>query len=122
MKMGLAIFMLIGGGIKVFRVPFQVEHWHQYQYPLWFLTVTGILEIAGALGMIAGGWNRYLALAAGALFSVLMVGAIHAHLFRAGQSLMTTIPAVICLVVSLIILVRELRALCGAKMLVENIG
>ncbi|PNB45780.1 DoxX family protein, partial [Pseudomonas sp. GW456-E7] len=45
MKVSLAAFMLAGGIIKVLRVPFQVEHWRHYQYPLWFLTVTGILEI-----------------------------------------------------------------------------
>lgn len=64
MKVSLAAFMLVGGIIKVFRVPFQVEHWRHYQYPLWFLTVTGILEIAGALAMTAGIWNRYAAFGA----------------------------------------------------------
>jgi len=111
MKMGLAAFMFIGGWIKVLRVPFQVDHWHHYQYPLWFLTVTGVLEIVGALGMMAGGWNRQAALASGILFAVLLIGAIHAHLFRAHQSLPTTIPAVACLVISLIIIVRELKEL-----------
>lgn len=79
MKVSLAAFMLVGGIIKVFRVPFQVEHWRHYQYPLWFLTVTGILEIAGALAMTAGIWNRYAAFGAGVLFVVLMAGAVHAH-------------------------------------------
>ncbi|MET3698853.1 hypothetical protein SAMN05877753_11088 [Bacillus oleivorans] len=34
MKVSLAAFMLIGGVIKVLRVPFQVEHWLHYRYPL----------------------------------------------------------------------------------------
>ncbi|AUS12837.1 hypothetical protein BG616_02600 [Bacillus subtilis] len=104
LKVSLAVFMLVGGIIKVSRVPFQVEHWQHYQYPLWFLTVTGILEIAGALAMTAGIWNRYAALGAGVLFVVLMAGAIHAHIFRARQSVLMTIPAMICLIVSIMII------------------
>lgn len=30
--------MLTGGVIKVLHVPFQVEHWRHYEYPLWFLS------------------------------------------------------------------------------------
>ncbi|WP_039075744.1 DoxX family protein [Bacillus sp. MSP13] len=107
MKVSLAVFMLAGGIIKVFRVPFQVEHWRHYQYPLWFLTVTGILEIAGALAMTAGIWNRLGAFGAGALFIFLMAGAVHAHMIRARQSVLMTIPAIICLVVSVMIVMRE---------------
>ncbi|TYS07064.1 DoxX family protein [Bacillus subtilis] len=108
MKVSLAAFMLAGGIIKVFRVPFQVEHWRHYQYPLSFLTVTGILEIAGALCMTAGIWNRYAALGAGVLFIVLMAGAVHAHIVRARQSVLMTIPAMICLIASIMIMIREL--------------
>ncbi|MGM0950849.1 MAG: DoxX family protein [Bacillota bacterium] len=108
MKASLAVFMFAGGIIKVFRVPFQVEHWRHYQYPLWFLTVTGILEIAGALAMTAGIWNRYAALGAGVLFIVLMTGAVHAHMFRARQSVLMTMPAMICLIASIMIIIREL--------------
>ena len=107
MKVSLAAFMLVGGIIKVFRVPFQVEHWRHYQYPLWFLTVTGILEIAGALAMTAGIWNRYAAFGAGVLFVVLMAGAVDAHMVRAHQSFLMTIPAMICLIVSIMIMIRE---------------
>ncbi|MCY8376803.1 DoxX family protein [Bacillus inaquosorum] len=107
MKASLAAFMLAGGIIKVFRAPFQVEHWRHYQYPLWFLTVTGILEIAGALAMTAGIWSRYAAFGAGVLFVVLMAGAVHAHIFRARQSVLMTIPAMICLIVSIIIIIWE---------------
>nr|WGD63071.1 DoxX family protein [Bacillus subtilis] len=103
-KVSLAVFMLAGGIIKVSRVPFQVEHWWHYQYPLWFLTVTGILEIAGALAMTAGIWNRYATIGAGVLFVVLMAGAIHAHMFRARQSVIMVIPAMICLIVSIMII------------------
>lgn len=60
MKVCLAAFMFTGGVIKILHVPFQVEHW--------FLTVTGCLEIAGALIMAWEIWNPNLAVAAGILF------------------------------------------------------
>ncbi|WP_189032608.1 DoxX family protein [Paenibacillus albidus] len=107
MKISLAVFMLIGGFIKIMRVPFQVEHWQHYQYPLWFLSVTGFLEIVGALGMIGGIWNRYFAVGSGVLFFILMIGAIHTHIFRAHQSVTMIIPASICLIVSIIIIIWE---------------
>ncbi|KKB74795.1 hypothetical protein TH62_05190 [Bacillus sp. TH008] len=110
MKACLAAFMFTGGVIKILHVPFQVEHWRHYQYPLWFLTVTGCLEIAGALIMAWGIWNPNLAVAAGILFFLLMMGAIHAHIFRARQSVFTAIPAAICSIASVIIVLLELNA------------
>lgn len=101
--------MLIGGGIKVFRVPFQVEHWLNYQYPLWFLTMTGLLEIIGAVGLAVGIWNRHAAIVSSILFIILMVGAIHAHIFRANQSLSMTIPALICLIISILIIISDAK-------------
>ncbi|MDR6226772.1 DoxX family protein [Desmospora profundinema] len=48
----LAIFMMLGGLIKLFRVPFQVEHWQQYQYPMWSMTVVGLVELIIAAGFV----------------------------------------------------------------------
>lgn len=110
MKVCLAAFMFAGGVIKVLHIPFQVEHWRHYQYPLWFLTLTGCLEIAGAFIMAWGIWNPNLAVAAGILFFLLMMGAIHAHIFRARQSVFTAIPAAVGSIVSVIIVMLELYA------------
>jgi len=103
----LAVFLLIGGFIKILRVPFQVEHWQHYQYPLWFMSVTGALEIIGAIAMIAGLWNRHLAVGSAILFVILMLGAIHAHLFRAEQSFAMAIPASICLILLVWVIIRN---------------
>ncbi|MEJ8545075.1 DoxX family protein [Brevibacillus borstelensis] len=104
----LALFLLSGGIIKLARVPFQVEHWNHYHYPLWFMSAVGILEAVGALALIGGIWNRALAIGSGALFVVLMAGAIHAHLFRAEQPIVTILPAAICLILSIIIIYSKL--------------
>lgn len=58
----LAVFILVGGFIKLFRVPFQVEHWQHYQHPLWFMSIIGFIDIIGAIGIIGDIWNQYLAL------------------------------------------------------------
>lgn len=105
----LATFILIGGFIKIFRVPFQVEHWQNYRYPLWFMSIIGLIELIGSIGMISGIWNEYLVLGSGTLFIFLMIGAIHAHMFRAHQSIVTIIPATICLVLSTLLIFSNLE-------------
>ncbi|ASJ55436.1 MULTISPECIES: DoxX family protein [Brevibacillus] len=105
----LAVFILTGGVIKLLRIPFQVEHWQHYQYPLWFMSVIGFLELIGGIAMILGAWNRYLAAGAGVLFVILMLGAIHAHIFRANQSVVTIIPALVCFILSIIVIIRNLK-------------
>ncbi|WP_195576391.1 DoxX family protein [Paenibacillus sp. 1001270B_150601_E10] len=105
----LALYIGLGGIVKVLRLPFQVEHWHQYQYPMWFLTVTGILEVLAAFGLIRGYWNRYFAIGAGIIIIVLMIGAIYTHLFKVNQPLTMAIPAAICLVLAVVVIIRNLK-------------
>lgn len=103
----LAVFILVGGFIKLLRIPFQVEHWQHYQYPLWFMSVIGVIELMVAIGMIIGIWNRYLAVGSCVLLVLLMVGAVHAHMFRANQSIVTILPAIICLISSIILIFKN---------------
>ncbi|KZD27309.1 MULTISPECIES: DoxX family protein [Bacillus] len=105
----LAIFIVVGGFIKIFRISFQVEHWQQYQYSLWFMSIIGFVEIIGAIGIIGGIWNQYLALGANTLLAILMVGAIHAHIFRAKQSILMIIPALLCFMLSTSIIIWNLN-------------
>ncbi|UYY99351.1 DoxX family protein [Peribacillus frigoritolerans] len=108
MQVILAVFILVGGFIKLLRISFQVEHWQHYQYPLWFMSVIGFIELIGAIGMIGGIWNRYLAVGSGVLFVLIMIGALHAHIFRAHQSIVMIIPAMICLILSIIVIIKNL--------------
>ncbi len=55
----LAIFIVVGGFIKIFRISFQVEHWRQYQYSLWFMSIIGFIEIIGAIGIIGSILKQY---------------------------------------------------------------
>ncbi|WHY58609.1 DoxX family protein [Peribacillus simplex] len=109
MQVILAVCILVGGFIKLLRIPFQVEHWQHYQYPLWFMSVIGFIELIGAIGMIGGIWNRYLAVGSGVLFVLIMIGALHAHIFRAHQSIVMIIPAMICLILSIMVIIKNLK-------------
>ena len=105
----LAVFILVGGFIKLFRIPFQVEHRQCYQYPLWLMSVIGIVELIGAIGMIGGIWNPCLVFVSGVLFVILMIGAIHAHIFRAHQPIKMIIPATICLILSMMVIMWNFK-------------
>lgn len=105
MQITLAVFILVGGFIKLFHIPFQVEHWQHYRYPLWFMSIIGFVEIVGAIGIIGGIWNQYFALGSSVLLAALMLGAIHAHIFRARQSIVTIIPSTLCLILSIMIII-----------------
>nr|WP_263326938.1 DoxX family protein [Neobacillus sp. Marseille-Q6967] len=108
MQVILALFILVGGFIKLLRMPFQVEHWRHYQYPLWFMSVIGLIEIIGAIGMISGIWISYLTVGSSVLFVLLMLGAIHSHIFRAHQSIVMIIPATICLILSIVLIIKNI--------------
>lgn len=47
------------------------------------MSIIGFVEVIGAIGLIGGIWNQYLALGSNILLMALMIGAIHAHIFRA---------------------------------------
>lgn len=102
----LAAFIGLGGIIKVMRLKFQVEHWNEYQYPMWFMTVTGIMEIIAAIAIIIGFWNRYFAIIGSSVVMVFMLGAIYTHIFKVQQPLTTAIPSTICLILAIILIVR----------------
>lgn len=70
----------------------------------WFWVVTGLVELAGALGMLAGIKHPRLATPAGLWLSALMVGAIFTHL-RADDPLANAVPAAVLLVLALAVAV-----------------
>lgn len=101
----LALFIGIGGIIKVLRIDFQVKHWQEYQYPMWFLTVTGVMEIVAAIAIFTGLWNHLLAIIGSVIVIVFMLGAIYTHIIKVQQPLSTVIPSAICLIVSIYLII-----------------
>ncbi|KKI91543.1 hypothetical protein WQ54_14210 [Bacillus sp. SA1-12] len=102
----LTVFIGLGGVIKIIKPTFQIEHWNLYQYPMWFMTVTGIMEIIASLALALGFWNRYYTLIGCSIIIVLMLGAIYTHIFRVHQAFKMAIPSTLCLLLAIIIFVR----------------
>ncbi|MEI4831559.1 DoxX family protein [Bacillus sp. FJAT-53711] len=90
--------------LKISRAKSMVHHWNEYRYPMWFMNVIALLELIGIIGIIIGFWSdRFLHYAA-FLIIVLMLGALHAHFFRAKHKPIMALNAFIMLVLSITIL------------------
>lgn len=96
----LTVLFMLGGGVgKITGQPamresaqhFAIE-WEHYRF-------LGVLEIAAAVGVVAGLWLNGLGLAAGVGVTALMVGAVLYHL-RLGDPASRTAPALVALAAS----------------------
>ncbi|MDM5191067.1 DoxX family protein [Bacillus sp. DX4.1] len=94
----LSVFM------KVSRTKSMVHHWNEYRYPMWFMNVTALFELAGVIGMIVSFWIPGILPYSAALFIVLMLGALHAHLFRAKHKPVMALNAFIMLVLPIVVI------------------
>lgn len=99
----LAIFFLMAGGSKLLNPDAQAENFANWGYPIWFLYVTGIIEVGGAIGLLIPGAR----LSATLVLSATMVGAAVTHL-SAGE--MGALPVPLVILSLLIVLVWTLRS------------
>lgn len=81
-----------------------VRHWNEYRYPMWLMAVIASLEAAGVVVMIYAFWNTGLVKYAALLFAILMLGAVHAHLFRARHKPIMAANAILMLALSVLLL------------------
>lgn len=72
----LALIFFASGGAKLLSLPFEVEAFVRWGYPITFMYFTGIVEVSGAVGLLI---TRLSSLASLCL-AVLMLGAIGTHL------------------------------------------
>jgi putative oxidoreductase len=94
---GLVALAFIGaGGSKLAGVPVMVEMFDKVGLGQWFRYFTGLLEVAGAIGLLIPRYAIYAAV----LLAIVMVGAIIAHVAVLGGS---PAPAAVLLVLSGII-------------------
>ncbi|WP_134702349.1 DoxX family protein [Ammoniphilus sp. YIM 78166] len=101
----LVCMFTFSASIKFLRKPMMVHHWNEYRYPMWFMFVIATLELTGVLGLLAAFWFQRMVIFAAILFIILMIGAIHAHLFRAKHSPLMAINAVIMLLLSITLII-----------------
>lgn len=78
----LALPFLGSGGAKLVGTPVMVAIFSKIGFGQWFRIVTGLLEIAGAIGLLIPSFRRLSA----ALLAVVMCGAIGFHLTTLGGS------------------------------------
>ena len=107
-----ALFMLGGGVGKVTGQPAMREsaqhfaiQWERYRF-------LGVVEIAAAVGVVAGLWLNGLGLAAGVGVTALMVGAVLYHL-RFGDPAKRTVPALVALAASAAYVAFQAAAIWG---------
>ena len=86
----LGVMFIIAGGAKLMGEHSQVEHFEQWGYPIWFLYVTGIIEVAGGLCLFIPKAQFYGIV----VLSITMVGAALTHL-RAHEMSAFPVPLVL---------------------------
>ncbi|MFE1601712.1 DoxX family protein [Methylobacterium sp. ID0610] len=85
---GLTAVFLLAAGMKLTAVPFEVEGFARFGYPLWFMVVVGLGQLLGAVLL----WVRGCVAPGALLLAAIMIGAVVSHL-RAGDPVPTMLPA-----------------------------
>lgn len=102
----LAVMFSISVAMKFLRTKQMVQHWNEYRYPYWFMYVIATLEAIGVIGILGGFMFPELLNYSASLLAVLMVGAIHAHLFRAKHKPYMAINALLMLCLSIFLIAK----------------
>lgn len=83
------VFLIAGGALLAGSESFQ-QNFERWGYPLWFMYVTGAIEVTGAVLVLVPKTRFYGA----ALLVCAMLGAVFTHL-RAGEFTMLPLPLVL---------------------------
>jgi uncharacterized membrane protein YphA (DoxX/SURF4 family) len=76
----LLVSMAFGGGSKLAGAKNFVEMFESIELPQWFRVVTGLVQLAGAAGLVIGYWQPEVAAWAGILIGITMLVACLSHL------------------------------------------
>ncbi len=72
----LALIFFASGGAKFMSLPFEVEAFARWGYPIEFMYLIGVVELVGAIGLLITRLSSFTSLC----LSVLMLGAIGTHI------------------------------------------
>lgn len=100
----LVVMFGISVTMKFLRTKQMIQHWNEYRYPFWFMYVIASLETIGALGILGGFAYPELLVYSASLLAVLMLGAIHAHLFRAKHKPYMAVNALLMFCLSILLI------------------
>lgn len=99
----LGAAFLGAGGQKLAGTDQMVEEFDRYGYPQWFRTFTGVVEITGAAGVLAGLFRPALTAPAALLLAATMAGALATHI-RLGDPAKNLAPPSALLAMSVAVL------------------
>ncbi|MEW6997456.1 DoxX family protein [Colwelliaceae bacterium BS250] len=72
----IALIFFASGGAKLLSLPFEVEAFARWGYPIEFMYFTGVVEFVGAIGLLIPRLSSFASLC----LAVLMLGAIGTHI------------------------------------------
>jgi uncharacterized membrane protein YphA (DoxX/SURF4 family) len=99
-RLMLAAIFLSAGGFKLLGHPMMVDNFARLGIGQWFRYFTGMVEVAGATGVLLPVLTPFTVL----LLGCIMVGAIATHLFIFGSS---ALPVLIALIAVMAVAARE---------------
>ncbi|CAM8631153.1 COG2259 Predicted membrane protein [Burkholderiales bacterium] len=97
----LALIFLASGLAKLASLEFELVAFERWGYPIWFMYLIGVVEVAGGVGLII---QRFSAAAAAAL-ALMMIGGIGTHVMHSEWGMLAA--------ASLIFLMSTVRAYLG---------
>jgi putative oxidoreductase len=108
----LAMMFLMAGIGKFSGSKMHVENFDKWRLPQWFRTVTGLVEILGAVALIIGFWEPSWA-AVGALWlGIISLGGILTHV-RIKDSFKQTFMIIILFIISVALFIIEIDELAN---------
>lgn len=109
----LSLIFLASGGAKLAGLEFEIAAFERWGYPLWFMYLTGVIEVAGGVGLLL---RRVSALASAGL-AAMMVGAIATHVIHAEWAMLAAASIIFGMAVWRAVLGRgEIAALAGVRL------
>ncbi|WP_205525747.1 DoxX family protein [Pyxidicoccus trucidator] len=102
----VAVAFLGAGGSKLAGMPPMPENFARWGFPLWFMYLTGVMEVAAALLLLV----PRTATLGGALVVGTMLGAVLTHL-KAGEGSQAVAPLVLLVLGAVVALARRQEVL-----------
>jgi uncharacterized membrane protein YphA (DoxX/SURF4 family) len=87
----MSLVFLLAGLAKIGGADVMQQTFARFEYPMWFMLLIGVLETAGAIGLLIPGLIRWAALG----LSGIMIGAITSHL--AYDPVVMALPAIVAM-------------------------
>lgn len=89
----LVLIFLGSGAAKLASLEYELLAFARWGYPLWFMYLTGVIEVLGGLALL---WRRITALVAAGL-GCFMIGAVATHAVHAEWPMMGLASAIMVL-------------------------